>query len=82
MPKLKLDVEALQVQSFATVRRSHDGGTVLGHDGYSVDFRCVPSIDICYTHGCAPSQGCGTDWDTCARSCQTCEGQETCVPEP
>jgi hypothetical protein len=94
MRKLKLDVEALEVQSFATRSRSDGEGTVLGRSGWAgcftfvaecptgpSDCRCLPSIDVCGSPDC-PSNGCGTDWDTCARSCQTCEGQETCPPVP
>ena len=90
MKKLKLEVESLAVQSFATDGGNGRRGTVQGHWSYPVYATCDTWDAACGTGGsncqCIPSQwgwecgggGCSTDWQTCANTCNTCD-QATCI---
>jgi hypothetical protein len=71
MKKLKLDVEDLAVQSFATNDAGGERGTVRAHNSWRV---CWTGESHCY---CTQP---GTDWQTCENTCETCDGNtcETC----
>lgn len=92
MRKLTLDLEALDVQSFQTEDQPLPGGTVFGamtepHQGCTGGAECNTYPQSACNPYCSPTlRGCvggtygcggGTDWDTCADTCQTCE-QYTC----
>jgi len=62
MRKLRLDLDSLDVQSFATDEETPAGGTVHGQSGL-----CQSTY-----YGCTY-----TDWETCENTCQTCD-QYTC----
>ena len=62
MRKLTLDLDSLDVQSFATDEETPANGTVFGHTGYF----CASTY-----YGCTY-----TDFETCESGC-TC-GQHTC----
>lgn len=54
MHKIKLEVESLQVQSFATAERILDRGTVMGHaPSNGGGPNCNSAIDACPTGFCA-----------------------------
>ena len=95
MGKIRLDLDALSVESFSTASDKDDkGGTVFGHlppDTYqkycSDGLTCGESYDICGTAAsdcgtCATACGtCATDCGTCATACGTCDTYcGTCDP--
>jgi len=67
MAKLKLDLDALEVESFGTDTADRARGTVHGNSTIS-ELPCT--LDTCH-HSCGWSeidcwtQGCRTDFDTC-----------------
>ena len=68
MKKLRLEIEALHVQSFATAARQERRGTVRGHDGILVgggDFEYVignePVIGVERTEGSCGAPDCKTE---------------------
>ena len=74
MRKLRLDVDALAVESFDTdAREGRRGGTVRGREGS--EFPCT--FGTCY-QSCGWSeidchtQGCRTDFDTCGQFGSCC----------
>ena len=76
MGKLKLDLDALNVETFDTQPEERDGGTVLGNANVSGQVTCVSCYGTCAT--CVSCQG------TCNLSCivRTCAGVTcgvTCV---
>ncbi|HST62081.1 MAG TPA: hypothetical protein VLK84_25490 [Longimicrobium sp.] len=62
MRKLKLQLEELRVDTFATDATPLAAGTVLGATGANTCMTCVP-----YT-------GCRADNNTCYQTCQSCAG--------
>jgi len=88
MRKLRLDLEQLQVESFATDPREREGGTVRGNaelgnlagdvaNPGTLQQTCM--IDFCkdsWMSGCLTCAD--TCYNTCPNSCNTCLGQETC----
>lgn len=80
MRKLKLDVEALQVESFATVDAARRGGTVQGRVDDGDLTVTLPADDsdngFCYTKTTCigPTYCCAATWrPTCAATCaDTC----------
>jgi hypothetical protein len=87
MRKLKLDVEALQVESFAAHPHATEGGTVHGRIEYQDDSTgcdgggwgslfgsCnCPSVGTCI----GPTYCCPPTWrPTCAETCATCYIEE------
>jgi hypothetical protein len=79
MNKLKLDVDALRVESFAVAPDGAAGvGTVLAH--YKVPPQDPATIDPCVPY----SQTCGVScYGSCVATCQascydTCAGQYSC----
>jgi hypothetical protein len=84
MAKLKLDMADLAVQSFATDDLARVRGTVRAHDTWGAECgtggsycQCIPSWWDwrcgTYDPGCG-----GTDWQTCANTCNTCD-EYTCI---
>ena len=77
MRKLKLDLDALSVESFATTPEPRrEGGTVFGQNHCTCQTQCTcPGCPTCEAT-CGNSWTCG---DTCADSCgYTCPGNQTC----
>ncbi|HEX6747923.1 MAG TPA: hypothetical protein VF092_11585 [Longimicrobium sp.] len=84
MKKLRLDLDAIRVDTFTTTRAEGERGTVKGHvccccccpccctGGNS----CGGTCDTCLT-GCGTCQTCATACGTC-ESCGTCPGQWSC----
>ena len=74
MKKLTLDLNALEVQSFATAPAAPNRGTVHGEQQCTCPTACTcPGCPTC-DETCAD-----TCWETCAGwTCVTCGGQETC----
>lgn len=73
MKKLKLNVEALAVQTFDTAVPAEARGTVAGHvdtDPESCDYACASQF----------ISGCGTCGNSCGGTCGsvTCIGYEGC----
>ena len=66
MAKLKLNVDALEVESFETAERDRTRGTVQANE--ASQFPCT--FGTCF-HSCGwsevqcPTQGCRTDFNTC-----------------
>lgn len=87
MNKLRLRLEDLEVDGFATTPRDGRRGTVVGEQGTWVSlctcqhYSCAPTCD--YTCDDATCPACPTCPDTCAQTCElTCgdsECFETCV---
>ena len=81
MRKLKLDVEALVVESFDTVRNEPDKGTVVGNADLIIgagEIIIAPATASCHIDFCADSwmSGCRTCGDTCNQKtapCLTCD---------
>ena len=73
MRKLKLDLDSLDVQSFATDKETPASGTVQGHITGEV---CPPRTDW-DTCGTCETWDQYTCWETCYASCRTCY-DETC----
>ena len=74
MEKLKLEVEALSVESFDPEPTAAARGTAFAHDsGYTPDEPCYASfdyvIDTCLPSCGATCAGQNTCWDTCGASC-------------
>lgn len=68
MPKLTLNVESLEVQSFATTARGGGAaGTVQGYDS-----RRTPGCTLQYTCPTLCGATCGYTCDTCDPSCNQC----------
>ena len=68
MPKLRLELEELQVETFhATPAGAPWGGTVAAHAGVFVGKQSV-DIPCSAAESCFPSD-CGDSCDTCAKSC-------------
>ena len=95
MKKLRLELDELRVDTFATTSKAdRDKGTVRGHNSWNGQCETLPyedSIDLCpppYTAAATCVNSCyGTCGNTCAASCQgscynTCPGV-TCpyIPE-
>lgn len=66
-PKLRLDLDALTVESFDTdARGARDGGTVFGHNGWTepvdqIETAALTCIGCTHQTGCGrASCGCGT----------------------
>lgn len=91
MGKLRLDLDRLHVETFATDERARERGTVQGNaelDGMQpVDIPAGTFKQTCMIDFCADSwmSGCltcaGTCVNTCQASCKTCNtcfGAETC----
>ena len=82
MKKLRLDLDAIRVDTFSTTRAEEGRGTVKGH------VCCCGCCPCCCTGGnsCAGTCGtcltacgtCQTDCGTCATACGTCESCGTC----
>lgn len=70
MPKLKLEIDALRVESFGTDQADAVRGTVAGHNeppytescGGTCDATCVSCVNTCLN----------TCQDTCYDTCNTC----------
>lgn len=62
MRKLKLDLDSLDVLSFAPAQSPAAGGTVAGHVANLVltEYPCRSVDYSCYTCYCVPSQPCPT----------------------
>jgi hypothetical protein len=71
MSKIRLDVSALKVTSFASVAQSGSRGTVKGHDSVS-DGTCYPDV-TCGTCGYSCEPG------SCAYTCDVGLTGEPCV---
>jgi hypothetical protein len=83
MRKLKLDAEALRVETFVPAEGVRESGTVRGHATWDtcIDAPCEPdlSIDPC---GPAPTAAvtCGyTCGNTCSCGCTRTQGGYTCT---
>lgn len=78
MRKLRLDQDALRVESFVTRPDEGSRGTVVGRDShpYSLNWDCQSYEATCY------NQGCGTGLTSiCATGQATdCPGQSECAP--
>lgn len=80
MQKLKLNLEALSVESFDTTgAEAEQRGTVKGHIPPWTEGRECESIDVCTNWDCGTAYsdcgGCGTaasDCGTCATNCGSC----------
>jgi hypothetical protein len=81
MPKLKLNLEALQVDSFEI---TDDGkarrGTVRGHADYTHPAVCDTAMDCSYNTCASYCQtACGTCYETCERTCEmSCHYGSSC----
>jgi hypothetical protein len=66
MRKLKLQVEALVVESFSTQAAAVHGGTVLGHSGASCN---TQDLETCANYNtCGGGESCN-NWDSCFIKC-------------
>lgn len=83
MRKLRLDLDALDVQSFTANGEAALDGTVFGRDSAGAECGtapgsacypyCYPSIDTWHC-GNSTNYGCGfTDYITCGDTCNTCD---------
>jgi len=87
MRKIKLDVESLSVESFATASAPRAKGTVLGHEptrGHNT--QCASAYDACPTGFCAPTydiactQTCDTyDPEICPSAVDACPSARGCT---
>jgi len=71
MRKMKLNLESLNVESFATAGASREQGTVYGNaptNGNNT--RCLSAIDACPTGFCAPTYDLA-----CTQTCDTYDAQ-------
>jgi hypothetical protein len=75
MKKIRLEVDALRVESFETAEEERPRGTVVANDA-SADGSCRDSFCL---GGCSYYEGCSNN-GTCVESCQT--GPCWCVPQP
>jgi hypothetical protein len=75
MRKLKLDLDRLTVESFAT-GGSEKEGTVIGQNDGDVSV----VVGGCYTFGCIAPHLCATEGaeESCLNTLKTCPGQRTC----
>ena len=87
MKKLKLEIDALEVESFELARDAAQFGTVKGREYSSGPIGCN---DACYTQdaGCGPAtrDNCYSEWNcytrepSCEQTCNaTCEYSCMCV---
>jgi len=68
MRKIKLDLEALSVESFATGEEKPAAGTVQAHVGTAL---CNTANQTCEDATCGGEQTCGAEY-SCADSCGAC----------
>jgi len=71
MRKMKLNIEALNVESFTTAAAEKAAGTVMGHvktNGHNT--QCASAYDACPTGFCAP-----TFDAACTNTCETYDAQ-------
>lgn len=97
MPKLKLSLDQLQVESFHAVERAAQRGTVGGHDSY-ISEAPTCRLDCSVDTGCQTCDAScnGTCYNTCGQSCAGtclscgcsayntgcgCQTWETCIGE-
>lgn len=67
MRKMKLNVEALNVESFATAATAKGEGTVLAHEPTrGAQTQCASAYDACPTGFCAPTYDLA-----CTQTCDT-----------
>ncbi len=90
MKKLRLDLDAIRVESFdTTAPKAAAAGTVRGHSGYESCWGVTCSVTCagtCYGqytceayNTCAHTCDLVNTCDTCATLCEyTCNGQKTC----
>jgi hypothetical protein len=75
MEKLRLDIDALQVESFDATPRRRAAGTVVGHEDAEITFTTIFTITPYITNGCTEAQN-----ETCYYDCTTMEEDMTCMP--
>jgi len=85
--KLRLDVEALRVDTFVPQERPTVRGTVNGHDDDDVNYSTLPACSAaagCQTGAAAcTAAGCGSDNASCQTACMTtpcCPSTPACPP--
>jgi hypothetical protein len=72
MRKMRLDLDGLQVESFATAATAGSRGTVRAHSGLSEYNSCLATCgDPCQTGGASHQITCGVD-------CTTVTNHDTC----
>ena len=75
MRKLKLQIDDLAIESFATVTVARDEGTVVGHATQGNKDTCDPAVGSCFGYTCYETCQCGeTKVDTCNFTCDPAVG--------
>lgn len=88
MKKIRLDLDALRVESFATAEAPRRGGTVHGHAPSYFPEPCAPTDRVtdcndvtcawsCNGYTCEPTAA-----NTCAATCTCASGQPSCLRWP
>lgn len=81
MKKIRLDVDTLSVESFATAAADADEGTVHAHQEASVDF--CPSVNVCASvQICVPQQSTArqmSNYASCVARCECTDGLRACI---
>ncbi|HEX6370114.1 MAG TPA: hypothetical protein VF006_14430 [Longimicrobium sp.] len=74
MKKLKLQIEDLAIESFATAAQAGDEGTVVGHATQGNKYTCDPRVGTCFGYTCIDATCDKTCGDTCGDTCDfTCD---------
>ena len=74
MEKLRLDIDALQVESFDATPRRRGAGTVVGNEDTTVTVT-IYTVTPYITNTCTEAQN-----ETCYYDCTTMEEDMTCMP--
>jgi hypothetical protein len=77
MKKLKLDIDAVRVESFATAERDEQRGTVQGH--ISIEASCYDTDCCSDVTDCCQSAYCSGHWTCGCPTGITCPGRNTCA---
>ena len=77
MAKLRLDLEAIRVESFAASAEEADAGTVNGHAG-SAPLNTCAGQRTCYISYCNDSACIDSCLETCKITCGACITVEVC----